>query len=177
MISWHAQVTVAVDPALITEDQSVHVSQACMLAALNGAARTLTLTFEVDAGSVGDAARIACEEANDALDAAGIAGTADEVECMTTARFLEHALTPDLVKFLGLAGTAEVADMLGISRPRLDRVRKTHPSFPLPLADLRSGPVWERGDIERFNQEWERKRTGRPRKEATAGSPPRPTQH
>lgn len=166
MISYHAQVIVAVDPALITEVQQEQLSKACGITALNATERTLTLMLDVDARSVGDAAGVACEKARNALDATGIAGTADEVKCMTTARFMEHALTPDLVKFLDLAGTAEVAEMLRISRPRLDRVRKAHPGFPPPLADLRSGPVWERSGIEKFNQEWERKRTGRPRKVA-----------
>jgi hypothetical protein len=169
VISCCARVTVAVDPALVSEAQCEQLSQASRLTVLDGAAGMLTLTFDVDAQSIGDAARAACEEARGALAAAGIAGTADGVECMTSARFMEQALTPELVRFFDVVGTAEVAEVLGISRPRLDRVRKTHPDFPAPLAELRSGPVWGRAWIEEFDQGWERKRTGRPRKQAADG--------
>ena len=54
-----------------------------------------------------------------------------------------------------LAGVAEVAKMLGVSRQRVSQLAKTS-GFPGPLADLAAGPVWDARDVE----EWA-KRTGR----------------
>jgi hypothetical protein len=169
VISCCARVTFTVDPALVSEAQCDQVLQASRLVVLDRGAGTLTLTFDVDDESVGDAARAACSEARVAVAAAGIAGTADGVECMTSARFMGQALTPEVRRFFDVVGTAEVAEILSISRPRLDRVRKTHPDFPAPLAELRSGPVWGRAWIMEFDQGWERKRTGRPRKQTGDG--------
>lgn len=61
----------------------------------------------------------------------------------------------------GLAGVAEAAEILGVSRQRVAEIRKDHGEFPAPVADLKSGPVWDRVEIERFERGWERKRTGR----------------
>jgi len=61
----------------------------------------------------------------------------------------------------GLAGVAEVAEILGVSRQRVAEIRKDHEAFPAPVADLKSGPVWDRAEVERFERGWERKRTGR----------------
>lgn len=66
----------------------------------------------------------------------------------------------------GLAGVAEAADLLGVSRQRLADIRK-NPAFPQPVADLKAGPVWDRAEIERFERGWDRK-AGRPAKNSEA---------
>lgn len=65
----------------------------------------------------------------------------------------------------GLAGVAEVTEILGVSRARVYQLMRDHPDFPEPLEDLKGGPVWDRGQVEAWEGGWERKRTGRPRKD------------
>jgi predicted DNA-binding transcriptional regulator AlpA len=55
-----------------------------------------------------------------------------------------------------LVGVQEIAKMLGITRQRVDRITRTHDDFPAPAAELASGRIWKRVDVER----WARK-TGR----------------
>jgi hypothetical protein len=50
---------------------------------------------------------------------------------------------------LDLVGLAEAAELLGIGRSALWE-RRRHVSFPLPVAELRCGPVWFRGQIEHY---------------------------
>lgn len=64
----------------------------------------------------------------------------------------------------GLAGRAEAAEILGVSPQRVNQLRDEHADFPRPVDDLKSGPVWDRAELEAFNRGWDRKRTGRPRK-------------
>ncbi len=46
-----------------------------------------------------------------------------------------------------LVGTAEVAEMLSVTKQTLTNWRGRNSSFPSPVAELRSGPVWKRDDI------------------------------
>ena len=54
-----------------------------------------------------------------------------------------------------LVGTAEIADMLGVSRQRVHQL-VTRPDFPEPTAVLAAGMIWERSAVE----DWARS-TGR----------------
>jgi len=40
--------------------------------------------------------------------------------------------------------------MLGIKRAALAERRRRHASFPLPVAELRCGPVWLRAQIKQY---------------------------
>lgn len=60
-----------------------------------------------------------------------------------------------------LAGIAEVAQILGVSRQRASEMAGSG-GLPRPVADLAAGPVWLRAAIVSFNERWERK-PGRPR--------------
>lgn len=55
-----------------------------------------------------------------------------------------------------LVGVQEIAKLLGVTRQRVDRITRTHKDFPTPVAELASGRVWKRADIEAWA-----KRTGR----------------
>jgi hypothetical protein len=66
-----------------------------------------------------------------------------------------------------LVGAAEAAHLLGVSRQRVGQLAE-RADFPAPIARLSAGPVWTRASIELFNQNWERKITGRPRKATSA---------
>jgi hypothetical protein len=46
-----------------------------------------------------------------------------------------------------LLGTAEIADLLGVSRQRADQLSRGD-AFPAPVAELRSGRIWQRADVE-----------------------------
>ena len=50
---------------------------------------------------------------------------------------------------LNLAGTAEVAEVLQVTRRHAIRLT-SEPGFPEPIARLRATPVWMRGDVERW---------------------------
>jgi predicted DNA-binding transcriptional regulator AlpA len=51
------------------------------------------------------------------------------------------------VRIPPLAGPAEIASMLGVSRQRVTQLA-AHPDFPRPVAELSMGKVWLRSDIE-----------------------------
>lgn len=62
-----------------------------------------------------------------------------------------------------LVGLAETAEILGLSKAAVcDRRKQTYPPgaklppFPVPLVELRCGPVWERGQIAAYAAEAER---------------------
>lgn len=68
---------------------------------------------------------------------------------------------PDLVDFVG---TAEVAEMLGVTKQTLTNWRTRNASFPTPVAELKSGPVWRRQDIADWGKSVGRQLKDRPRK-------------
>ena len=49
-----------------------------------------------------------------------------------------------------LVGVAEVAQMVGVSRQRINELVRTDPDFPDPEAELAAGRIWCRQDIERW---------------------------
>jgi prophage regulatory protein len=48
---------------------------------------------------------------------------------------------------LDLVGVAEITQMLGVSRQYVDRLTRGS-GFPVPEAELASGRVWKREDVE-----------------------------
>lgn len=44
-------------------------------------------------------------------------------------------------------GLTEIAEMLGVSRQRIDQLAHTD-DFPEPVAELAAGRIWERADVE-----------------------------
>jgi predicted DNA-binding transcriptional regulator AlpA len=61
-----------------------------------------------------------------------------------------------------LLGVRELASELGVSPQRVSELWKKNRSFPNPWAQLASGPVWRRSEIDDFIASWPRK-GGRPR--------------
>ena len=55
-----------------------------------------------------------------------------------------------------LVGSAEIAEMLEVSRQYVDRLSKEDPTFPGPEVEIAAGRVWSREAVEK----WARK-TGR----------------
>jgi predicted DNA-binding transcriptional regulator AlpA len=64
---------------------------------------------------------------------------------------------------LELAGLAEVAEMLGVTKRTATKYTR-RADFPRPLDRLASGPVWRRTDVERWAMASLPLRTGRPPK-------------
>lgn len=87
------------------------------------------------------------------------------VEIFTEAELYRRADAPTMLE---LMSAAEIADELGVSRQRVHQLRSMK-SFPLPLAELRGGAVWDAAAVRRFAETWNRK-PGRPSSmTATAG--------
>ncbi len=51
---------------------------------------------------------------------------------------------------LDLVGLTEIAEMLGVSRQRVDQIVQSDPKFPEPVAWLRAGRIWRRSDVTRW---------------------------
>jgi prophage regulatory protein len=49
---------------------------------------------------------------------------------------------------MDLVGAAEIAELLGITRTRVNQLVTDDPSFPTPAAELTAGRVWKRSDVE-----------------------------
>jgi predicted DNA-binding transcriptional regulator AlpA len=64
---------------------------------------------------------------------------------------------------LRLAGLAEVAEMVGVSRRTAARYVKRS-DFPKPVARLRAGPIWLTDDVEAWARNIEQPARGRPLK-------------
>ena len=80
------------------------------------------------------------------------------IEALTIDDYEHQADEPTLPH---LVSAPEIGDMLGgISRQRVHQLRALN-SFPAPLVELRTGPIWDAEAIERFAREWTRK-PGRP---------------
>ncbi len=62
-----------------------------------------------------------------------------------------------------LLGLTEIAGLLGVSKQRVDQLRRERVDFPQPVAELAAGPVWKLPMLKRFIAGWQRK-PGRPRK-------------
>ena len=46
-----------------------------------------------------------------------------------------------------LVGVAEIAEMLGISRQRVNAIVRSHSDFPQPEAELSAGRIWLRAEV------------------------------
>jgi predicted DNA-binding transcriptional regulator AlpA len=51
-----------------------------------------------------------------------------------------------------LVSTLEIAEMLGVTRQRVDQLHRTE-GFPEPAAELAIGRVWRRQDVEAWARE------------------------
>lgn len=83
------------------------------------------------------------------------------IEVVTESEWQRRAGAPTLPE---LVGSAEAAEMLGVSRQRVHQLR-TATAFPAPLFELRTGPIFDAEAVRRFAAEWNRK-PGRPPKSA-----------
>lgn len=66
-----------------------------------------------------------------------------------------------------VAGIAEIAELLGVSRQRAVQIVRDHADFPDPLAELASGRIWHRPSVEAWIAAHPDRKPGRPRNERT----------
>lgn len=128
--------------------------------------RRLAARFTVDARLVLQATETAQKAWNKALD--------DQLAWSIVSVSVRRADQPDDLPGLPtLLGVAEVAKRLQVTKQRAAELARTHRSFPPPLAELASGPVWTAWQIGSFQRTWTRK-PGRPPGLNTAEPEPRP---
>ena len=48
---------------------------------------------------------------------------------------------------LDVVGIAEIAEMVGVTRQRVDQLSRTDHSFPEPVAEIRAGRIWALKDV------------------------------
>jgi hypothetical protein len=53
---------------------------------------------------------------------------------------------------LDLVGIAEIAEMIGVTRQRVDQLSRNDPDFPEPVAELHAGRIWTRHDVLQWAQ-------------------------
>ncbi|MGH3677186.1 MAG: hypothetical protein ACRDU5_15885 [Mycobacterium sp.] len=87
-----------------------------------------------------------------------LARTPVGIDTITEAEYYHRAEEPTMPE---LMSAAEIADELGVSRQRVHKLRSMA-AFPLPLAELRGGAVWDATAVRKFAKNWKRK-PGRPR--------------
>lgn len=88
-------------------------------------------------------------------------GAVRDIVSVTAMTFAEQDARLAEPAFPVLAGVAELAERLGVSKQRIVTLSKSR-GFPAPVANLHSGPVWRLEDVARFESTWTR-RSGRPR--------------
>jgi predicted DNA-binding transcriptional regulator AlpA len=67
-----------------------------------------------------------------------------------TLRYTDPLMTSSTFnKMHHLVGVREIAEMLGVSRPRVDQLSNTD-SFPTPEVELASGRIWKRAAVEKW---------------------------
>lgn len=84
--------------------------------------------------------------------------TLERVEVMTDRKVNDVVSKPRYV------GVTEIGKLLGVSRQRVDQLRREHPDFPPPDAELAAGPIWRASKLRGFLGSWER-RPGRPKRD------------
>lgn len=65
-------------------------------------------------------------------------------------------MTPTVVPVAQLAGTSEVAAVLGCPKQQLHKLRQRD-DFPQPVAHLAATPVWDLRDVREFRDLWKRR--------------------
>lgn len=78
------------------------------------------------------------------------------VVAISASRMDELAQDLDRSNFTSLAGVAELAKLLGVSKQRASELARSR-TFPKPVATLASGPVWAVAAVESFSSTWTRR--------------------
>lgn len=122
----------------------------------------LTLTFEVDGATLRQGADAALRQGGHAVSAAalGLMPTRPtRIRVLPSEEFVAEIEHPGA---LDQVGVAEIAELLGVSRQRVNQLIATD-AFPPPVSRLAAGPVFTTASIEAFKRRWEpTRKSGRP---------------
>ncbi len=106
----------------------------------------------VDEPTAGQALDHALQALLSALEAAGLpAGEFAAGEVLTSKVASVQADNPPVPPILGLV---DVAQLLGVSRQRVNQLASGHPGFPPPAARTSATPIWTRASIETFQRDY-----------------------
>lgn len=157
-MEWSATVEFSVERPTITQAERMLEALAQHHPAGSVGPRTMGASLSIEAPDATSASRKAARLVLNAAKTAGIrAGEVVELEVMEWKRFERWLDTPT---FPDLIGSAEAAEILGVSRQRFHEIRRTK-DFPEPLAEVAATPLWVRGAVQNFIKTWNRK-PGRP---------------
>lgn len=82
----------------------------------------------------------------------GVSDTIDEInEKVAGYKTVTHVNILEQGQTLGLAGVAEAAEILGVTRQRVTQLAKQD-AFPTELGRIAAGPVWDRHDLETYSK-------------------------
>ncbi len=68
-----------------------------------------------------------------------------------------------------LVGVAEVAELLGVTRQRVNQLIEIYEDFPVPEIVLKSGRVWRTREVEAWQEKHSNRGPGRRRRSASKG--------
>jgi len=118
-----------------------------------------SIRLTVQASDIPGALAEATSRVSAAVTKAGLPSWPFVQATVLSADELDRDLTqPGLPAFLGVA---ELAQRLGVTRQRASDLAKSS-SFPRPIANLASGPIWAEPNVTRYISTWTR-RPGRPK--------------
>lgn len=161
MTTWHAEVRADAGPARLSDEQIDKITAGLPgFPVLRHDAGTgqLALRFQVEAGTIREAAGAAFDAAYGALQAAyGDAPPLTQLRVLT-----EADLGAELGPPADIIGYAEIGDLLGVTRQRAQQIATRHADFPRPVATPLAGTFYDRAAVLAFRQRWPRRRTGRP---------------
>jgi hypothetical protein len=158
---WVITFTFDVDPSMETMDEWESMLEGfdASVARIPGRGVDVTM-YAPGALDVLDALSKVIREAAHAMRVGAPVG----IEIVTEREHARRAAAPTMPE---LMSAAEIADQLGVRRQRVHQLRHTT-NFPVPLAELRGGAVWDAAAVRKFAAGWERK-PGRPRATAATG--------
>jgi hypothetical protein len=169
MPSWYAEVILAGDLTTPTQEELTAELPGFAVISIDQQASRATIGVVVDeATTLRQATDAALKAVTDAARTVlGKAPTLLGVRVLTEA---DHQAEVEHPPGLDLVGATEGAKILGVSRQRFEQLAKEHPMFPrhVNIEELARGRVYTRASIQRFNERWERRRTGRPPKRKPA---------
>ncbi|MCM1950381.1 hypothetical protein NC315_34180 [Streptomyces sp. G2] len=152
-VQWEATLTAAGVPEP-TEEQYDHIHSTLEASTIYDTATGLyTLTWDLEASTLVKALNAAMAMAAKVLKEVELPFVAEGLTVRTVAcAELEAVQAPRLA----LVGHKEIAEQLGVSRPRVGKLAETHPDFPRPAARLAAGPVYTQQSVDRFARAWDR---------------------
>lgn len=145
----------------LTEDALADVAEIGGAAGGNVGEKRLTTTLTLPAESLGAAMLAAARKITAVAPGQVVMASAAEVdEFDRQMEFINQRSE--------LVGMSEVAELLGLSRQRVNEMVRDRNDVPMPVVRLKAGPVWRKSDWSTFQSGWQRKPGKRAKKVTVA---------